>query len=133
MAHFKTLFPSLYLGAHDLQGRDVSLTMRRVIVEDLKTSGGSERKPTVYFVETQAKAAQAGGEEKRLVLNKTNAKVIAKMYGPEVNDWAGKRITIYSARVAAFGEEVDAIRIRPVPPPPVAAATPTTTTEETKQ
>lgn len=121
MAHFKTLFPSLYLGAHDLQGKEVALTIRRVVVEELKTSGGSERKPTVYFQETQAKAAQNKTEEKRLVLNKTNAKSIAKMYGPEVNDWVGKRITVFSARVAAFGEEVDAIRVRPVPPPPVAA------------
>lgn len=121
MAHFKTLFPSLYLGAHDLQGREVVLTIRRVVVEELKTSGGSERKPTVYFQETQAKAAQTKTEEKRLVLNKTNAKAIAKMYGAEVNDWTGKRITVYSASVAAFGEQVDAIRVRPVPPPPVAA------------
>lgn len=130
MAHFKTLFPSLYLGAHDLQGREVVLTIRRVIVEELKTSGGSERKPTVYFQETQAKAAQTKTEEKRLVLNKTNAKAIAKMYGAEVNDWTGKRITVYSASVAAFGEQVDAIRVRPVPPPPVAAQP---QTEESKQ
>lgn len=114
--HFKLYFPSLYLGAHDLTGKDVVLTMRRIIVEDLKTERGTERKPVLYFVETQKKAEKDQTDEKRLVLNKTNASTIAGMYGPETNAWQGKRITIYAAKVSAFGKDTDAIRIRPTPP-----------------
>jgi hypothetical protein len=117
VSHWKTLFPSLYLGAHDLQGRDVALTIRRVVAEEVKTEKGSERKAIVYFVET-GKKAKPGEEEKRLVLNKTNAKTVAKLYGSEMNDWTGKRITLFPSRVSAFGEEVEAIRVRPVPPAP---------------
>lgn len=117
--HFKVLFPSLYLAAHDLLGRDVVLTIRRLVVEDLKTERGTEKKPVVYFDETFKKAQAAGTDEKRLVLNKTNAKTIAEIYGPEVNDWTGKRITVYATKVSAFGKETEAIRVRPVAPAPV--------------
>jgi hypothetical protein len=132
MAHYKTLFPTLYLAAHDLGGKDVPLTIRRIVVEELKTEAGTEKKPVVFFVETGKKADAAGTKEKRLVLNKTNAKVIANMYGPELNDWTGKRVTLYAARVSSFGEEVDAIRVRPVPPPAAAQPKPQST-EETAQ
>ena len=114
--HFKVLFPSLYLASHDLQGKDVPLTIRRLIVEDLKTERGTERKPVLYFQETQKKAERDSTDEKRLVLNKTNAGLIAAMYGPEVNDWTGKRITLYATVVSAFGKEQEAIRVRPTPP-----------------
>jgi hypothetical protein len=117
VSHWKTLFPSLYLGAHDLQGRDVALTIRRVVAEEVKTEKGSERKAIVYFVET-GKKAKPGEEEKRLVLNKTNAKTVASLYGSEMNDWMGKRITLFPTIVDAFGEKREALRIRPVPPAP---------------
>ncbi len=124
--HFKVLFPSLYLAAHDLGGKDVTLTIRNLIVEDIKTDHGTERKPILYFVETAKKAEKTGTEEKRLVLNKTNATTIAKMYGAEVNDWKGKRVTFFATVVSAFGEDVEALRIRPSPPAPVVEPQPET-------
>ena len=104
--HFKLLFPSEYLGSHDLQGKDATVTIKKVVVEELKTDRGSERKPVMYFEKT----------EKKLVLNKTNATSIAALYGKEVNDWTGKRITLYAAPVSAFGKEVEALRVRPTAP-----------------
>lgn len=115
--HFKVLFPSQYLAAHDLNGHDVPLTIRHLVVEDLKTERGTERKPVLYFVETQKKAEREKTDEKRMVLNKTNAKMIAKIYGPETDDWKGKRVTVFATMVSAFGAETEAIRVRPVPPP----------------
>ena len=114
--HFKLMFPSLYLGAHDLAGKDVVLTIRRVVREDLKTDRGTELKPIMYFVETKAKADKDGGDERRWVMNKTNATTIAAMYGNEIEGWYGKRITLYAAPVSAFGKEQEAIRVRPTPP-----------------
>lgn len=114
--HFKLYFPSLYLGSHDLNGKDATLTIRHIVVEDLKTERGTERKPVLYFVETQKKAEKDNTEEKRLVLNKTNASTIAAMYGPETNEWKGKRVTLYPAVVSAFGKDAEAIRVRPNPP-----------------
>ena len=47
-----------------------------------------------------------------MVLNKTNGSIISEMYGPETNDWQGKMITIYSARVEFQGKLVDGIRVK---------------------
>lgn len=118
----RLLYPSLYLGAHDLHGTDATLTIRRLIVEELKTERGSERKPILYFEETKAKAEKAGtpDKEKRLVLNKTNALAIAKIHGNEVDNWRGKRITLYPTQAQSFGKVVDCIRVREVVPAPAA-------------
>lgn len=112
----RLLFPSKYLAAVDLRGKDVVLTIRRVAVEELKTERGTEKKPLVYFKETAAKAEKTGDDEKRLVLNKTNAMTIGGIYGMEVDDWKDKPITLYPTKVQAFGEMKDCIRVRPEAP-----------------
>lgn len=116
---YRLLYPNLYLGAVDLHGKDVDLTIRRVMIEDLKTKqGGTEKKPILYFVETKERADKAGtpDKEKRLVMNKTNATTIAEMHGNEIDDWKGKRITLFPTTTLAFGDTVDCIRVRPTAP-----------------
>lgn len=114
---YRLLFPSSFLSAVDLHGKDVTLTIRRVLVEELQMTGGKkQKKPCVWFEETKAKADKTGTEEKRLVLNVTNARAVAKLYGNEVNDWSGKRITLYPT-TTSFGPEVkDCIRVRETAP-----------------
>lgn len=111
--HWRLLFPSLYLSAADLRGRDVTLTIDRVELEELQREGGElETKPVMRFAELERRAA--ADQRKRLVLNKTNMATIAGIVGDgEVRHWTGHRVTLYSARVQAFGRWVDAIRIRP--------------------
>jgi hypothetical protein len=127
MTHYKLLHPSKYLGAHDLEGKDVSLTIRRVLREELKTERGTEKQPIMYFTETQARAEKEGVEEKRLVLNVTNRNMVASIHGPTVEAWYGKRITLYTANVDAFGKKTDAIRVRPVAPPSASATSASST------
>lgn len=91
-------FPSTYLKASDLQGRTVTVTMDRVIMEEV----GGEHKPVLYFQ----------GTERGIVLNKTNSSIIAEMHGDETDDWVGKKIKLYPARVEFQGKIVDAIRIK---------------------
>ena len=56
-------------------------------------------------------------EGKPMICNTTNAKAITKAHGtPYIEEWAGKSITIYVAKVKAFGDTVDALRVRPVAP-----------------
>ena len=112
----RLLFPSLYLTAVDLHGKDANLTIRRVIVDTLKTDRGDEKKPVMYFKETKEKADKTGAKEKRLVLNKTNALAIAALHGNEVDAWAGKRVTLYATTCEAFGKQADCIRVRPTIP-----------------
>jgi hypothetical protein len=109
------LFPSKYVKAADLQGRTVTLTIKGLAVEEMGHGSEKERKPVVYF----EKAI------KGLVLNRTNAMIIAHLYGDESDDWRGKRIAIYPTKVRAFGSMQDCIRVReeiPAQPKPVAQA-----------
>lgn len=106
--HVDLLFPSKYLCAADLRGRDVVVTIEAIAPRDelLRQGGAKEYKPVMRLV----------GKTKALVLNKTNAKAIAKLYGNEVTAWLGKAITIYPTRVKFGRDDVDAIRVRPVVP-----------------
>lgn len=115
---FRLLYPNLFISGVELRGKDVTLTIRKVVVETLKSERGEEKKPVVYFEETRKKAEQDGdvSKEKRLVMNKTNAVTIASIYGNEIDNWKGKQITLYATPVAAFGKTSDAIRVRPVAP-----------------
>ena len=100
----EVMFPSEYLCAEDLKGQDVNLTIKTVETFKVRMrDGGSEEKWTLTF----------DGTDKKLILNrKSQPDSIAQMHGLKAENWPGKRITLYTARVLAFGEMVDAIRIR---------------------
>ncbi len=101
--HVDLLFPSKYAKAADLRGKNVPVVIDRIIPrEKLMMQGGkSDQKPVIYL----------RGKEKGWILNKTNARAIAKIYGPEVMNWIGKTVVIMSAEVEARGEMVEAIRV----------------------
>ncbi len=96
------LFPSKYLKAHDLGGKSFTLTIRAATLEDVGHGAEKERKLAIAFEKAT----------KMMLLNRTNAMIIASMYGPETDGWKGKAVTIYSARVKAFGAWHDALRIK---------------------
>jgi len=97
-------FPSKWLKADDLQGRACVVTISRLASEDV---GDDTEKPVLYFA----------GKAKGLVLNKTNANIIAEVLGTdEMNDWRGRAITLYPTRVEFQGKKVNAIRVQDVAP-----------------
>jgi hypothetical protein len=112
-------FPHRYIGAPDLRGRDVTLTISRVDLEELEMfrAGKKERKKklVLYFAELASRDAET--EPTMLLCNKTNAGTIAGLYGKRVDDWTGERITLYPAEIEAFGKVQEAVRIRPKAPP----------------
>lgn len=112
--HIDLLYPSEFVKAGDLRGLDVTQTIGVVKKENLKTSDGEKCAVVIEFAEQMRKPPS---ERKRLVLNKTNAKTIAAMYGPIADQWVGRRITLYPTTCMAFGKEVECIRIRPTVPP----------------
>lgn len=91
-------FPSNYLKAADLQGRNITVKIDRVEKEKI----GNDSKLVLYFQ----------GKEKGMVLNKTNANNIAYLYGEETDEWAGAEITLFEAMVDYQGKTVPAIRVR---------------------
>lgn len=92
-------FPSNYLKSSDLQGSTPTVTMSHVTTEKM----GDDTKLVLYF----------HGKEKGMVLNKTNANNIASLYGPETEDWQGKKIMLAVAWVDFQGRSVEALRVRP--------------------
>ena len=108
MVDARTLFPKEYVAAHDLP-EDVTLTISRVQMEDIKTDAGTERKPVLHFSEMDKRPKD---KRKRMILNITNMRSIAKLHGFETDEWVGKKITLYPTTCPAFGEIRDCIRVR---------------------
>lgn len=103
--HWKNLFPSkmLLLGSQNLNpGEELIATIKAVEIQEIKNQQGqTERVPVVQFDNAPP-----------MVLNITNTRTIANLYGECYDQWAGKSIQIYATVVKAFGSEQMALRIR---------------------
>ena len=95
-------FPSKYIKAADLQGKEYTLTVASVKIEDVGAEGSPEEKPVLYFA----------GRAKGVVLNRTNAETISHRYGDDTDDWINKEVIIYPDTVMFQGKLVDCIRMR---------------------
>lgn len=114
MTDYRSMYDKDFIGAWDLKDdKDVTVTITKVVGGSLTAQGGRKsKKPVIYM----------RGTEKGFAVNSTNGKTIAAMYGKHVEEWVGKRITLYksSTRDPNGGDaEIDCIRVRPrVPAPP---------------
>jgi hypothetical protein len=102
MPNVNDMHPSNYLKASDLDDEDLTLTMKAVKQESIGQGAQAEEKWILYFK----------GQDKGLVLNKTNTTTIAKLYGDDTDGWLGKRITLFATQVDFQGRQVDAIRVK---------------------
>ena len=91
-------FPSQYIKASDLGGREIRVTMQNVDRELI----GSDKKLVLYFK----------GKQKGLVLNKTNAGTIGDAYGDDTEDWYDQPLILFSVKTDYQGKVVDATRCR---------------------
>ena len=104
--HWKKLNNPNYLGAYAFEpGEEKTGTIDHVQQEMVMGADGkSEECIVCYFRENNLKP---------LILNVTNCKTITKLYNtPYIENWAGKRITMCVKQVKAFGDLVDAVRIK---------------------
>lgn len=110
LTHWKKLHNPDYLGAYAIEpGTEPIYTIASVGEESVTGSDG--KKETCMVIRFK----EAG--IKPMILNATNAKTINKIYDtPYIEQWVGKPIQLYVARVKAFGDTTDALRIRPVAP-----------------
>lgn len=103
--HWKLLVNPDYIGAYWLPpGEDVTVTIDYVVREVITGTGGKKEECSV---------AHLKGGVKPFILNMTNSKAIAKLYGPYIEDWAGKKITLFASTAKLAGEVVECLRIRP--------------------
>lgn len=103
--HWKKLTNPDYLGSYAFDpGEEKIVTIDHVAQEELV---GADGRSDLCIV------AHLVGE-KPLVLNKTNCKAITKLLKtPYIEEWAGHRITLAVQTVKAFGEDVEAVRVKP--------------------
>ncbi len=108
MPHWRSMLDKEYLGAWDLP-RDVHVMIEAVHKARLEGTGQikANSRPVMSF----------RGTEKKLIVNATIGTTIQGMYGPDTEDWIGKRITLYATQCASKGGAmVDCVRVRPKPP-----------------
>ena len=106
MTDYRSMFDRDYLGAWDLP-HDVTVTISKVEARKLKNgSSKANSKPVLFFQ----------GKEKGMACNKTNGKTIAAMYGPDIEKWIGKRVTLYATTTTFGSDTVECIRVRPAVP-----------------
>ena len=112
VTHWRKLTNPNFIGAHDLQpGQELTVTIESVTNEMVKHFDGKK------VVEEQCIVAKIKGAKKPMVLNKTNCKIISRNFNtPYIEEWAGKSITIYAAKVNAFGEMTEALRVKSARP-----------------
>lgn len=106
--HWKKLTNPDYIGTYALpDGKDLTVKILSVSVKKVKGTAGKTQECIVAELENN----------KPLILNKTNMKIITKIYNtPFIEEWAGKTIILFSELVDAFGEKVEGLRIRPIIP-----------------
>lgn len=105
MTHWKKLTNPDYLGAYSMEeGQDLILTIDSVTREVVPGPEGKKEECTVLHWKEQ---------QKPMILNVTNAKMIERLLKtPYIEQWSGHRVQIGTAKVKAFGEVVDALRVR---------------------
>ena len=104
MPHWKQLLNPDYLGAYSLEpGTDKILTIKSIVREMITGTGGKKEEcPVCHWHE----------QEKPMILNATNLKTIAKMYGSDYDQWMGKRVQIYATTTKFGSDTVECLRIR---------------------
>lgn len=113
MARYELLFPSRYLGAPDLGGKDVTTKIATIRLGEI--DGTEEVNGKQVDVKKQKAIVTLEGVAKEWLLNRTCGEALALMFGPETKDWKGKPITLHSEMVNSFGEMVLALRVKGSP------------------
>lgn len=111
LTHWKKLVNPDFIGAYVLEpGKDLILTIKTASVEKFKGQDGKEQEGIILrFVE----------DSKPMILNRTNAKTVTKIHKtPYIEQWSGKQIQVYARQIRAFGEDMEALRIRDFVPQP---------------
>jgi hypothetical protein len=108
----KVVSDPTYLGEGDFQpGQEIIATIKKVASSEKVqgADGKSENKAVVHFAEQTIKP---------MILNVARSKAIEKVCGSGYfEDWTGVKIQLYvQSGIKAFGEVVNAVRVRPFKP-----------------
>lgn len=111
--HWRSVRPSPYLAAVDLDGKDTVVTIECVHVGEVEGEKGRKDECRIATLSQNGKDM-----DKQLLLNVTNCKALQKLTGSNfLEDWNKQRVTLYVTPTKLKGETVDGIRIRLTRPP----------------
>lgn len=111
--HWRSVKPSPYLAAVDLDGKDMVVTIECVHVGEVEGEKG--RKDDCRIATLSHNGVEM---KKQLLLNVANCKSLQKLTGTNfLEDWNKQRVTLYVTQTKLKGETVDGIRIRLTRPP----------------
>ena len=103
--HYKELTGKPYLSADDLPaGKDIKLTIEDAFLEE--AFNPRTKKPVTVGV------LKFVNKTLKMVLNQTNGKAIATMYGTETNNWKGKEVILYRTTTKLGRDVVPCLRIK---------------------
>lgn len=109
--HYRRLFIGDYLQATEFDGRTPTFTIDNIVIKNLpslKNEGEEQSKGVVYFKEMK----------RGWVLSRTSGEQVAAMFGPQIDAWIGKRVTL-RAEAVQVGKKMD-MGIRVVGSPDIA-------------
>ena len=105
--HYKKLMNPDYIGAYSLMvgdtSPDLNVTITSVKRELVTGADGKKEECTVAYLKDQ----------KPFILNSTNGKTLSKLFDtPYIEEWEGKSFKLVVKTIRAFGENVDALRVK---------------------
>lgn len=108
--HWKKAFKSDYLSSSDIDGKDLILTIEKVVYKECMTQSGKKYCNVAIFKEEGYKP---------MILNVTNSKMVKKFTGNKTHleDWNNIKVQIYVDAKVRFGNDtVEGLRIRSTQP-----------------
>ncbi len=97
------VYPTKYFKAEMLRDEPRTLVINAMAMEAISSpDGSSEDKPVLSFKDA----------DQRLVLNKTNWKNLAKLFGRNSDDWGSCRIELFQTTTSLGSDTVDCVRLR---------------------
>lgn len=109
--HWKNLANYDYLGAYSLEGitNEITVTINAIKKERVTALGGKTDDCIIAFFNEEE---VSGVVVKPMVINKTNCQTLEDMYGPYIEEWVGKTITIFTTTTKFQRDTVPCLRIR---------------------
>lgn len=110
LTHIRKLSNPNYIGSYELMTGDTPVelvvTIEKIVKEPVQ-NGDTKEDATVMYLKGQ----------KPMIVNATNRKSLEKATGtPFIERMIGKQVTLFVIKIKAFGDMVDALRIRPTAP-----------------
>lgn len=104
--HWKKLKNPDYIGAYAFAPGEEKIGTISKATEETVTNPEGKKTDCLVVHFTQP-------DLKPLIVNSTNARAIEKLLGsPYIEDWIGSSIVLVVRKIKAFGEQVDAVRVK---------------------